>query len=71
MQNRKDVQKRNVVLKIETYEKLEKYKAKLIGEKGDSRLTFDDVINELVAKATTRKRETHHDSEDVPRHSGL
>lgn len=51
MQKRKDVQKRNVVLKIETYERLEKYKAKLIGEKGDSRLTFDDAINELIDKA--------------------
>jgi hypothetical protein len=51
MQDRKDVQKRNVVLKIETYGKLEKYKAKMIGEKGDSRLTFDDVINDLIDKA--------------------
>jgi hypothetical protein len=50
MQDRKDVQKRNVVLKIETYERLEKYKAKLIGEKGDVRLTFDDIINELLRK---------------------
>jgi hypothetical protein len=52
MQERKDVQKRNIVLKIETYEKLEKYKAKLIGKRGDSRLTFDDVINDLITKAT-------------------
>jgi hypothetical protein len=50
MQDRKDVQKRNVVLKIETYERLEKYKIKLIGKKGDSRLTFDDVINDLLEK---------------------
>jgi hypothetical protein len=50
MQDRKNVKKRNVVLKIETYEKLEKYKAKLIGKKGDSRLTFDDAINELIDK---------------------
>jgi hypothetical protein len=48
MQERKNVQKRNVVLKIETYERLEKYKAELIGKKGDSRLTFDDVITELL-----------------------
>jgi hypothetical protein len=50
MQDRKDVPKRNVVLKIETYERLEKYKVKLIGEKGDSRLTFDDIINELLKR---------------------
>jgi len=36
MQNRKSVQKRNVVLKIETYERLEKYKIKLMSEKSDS-----------------------------------
>ena len=51
MQERKNVQKRNIVLKIETYKKLEKYKAELIGKKGDSRLTFDDAINELIDKA--------------------
>lgn len=55
MQDRKDVQKRNVVLKIETYERLEKYKIKLIGETGDSRLTFDDTINDLIDKATRLK----------------
>ena len=53
MQNRKKVGKRNVALKIETYEKLEKYKIKLISEKGDSRIAFDDVINDLISKATT------------------
>jgi len=50
MQSRKKVGKRNVVLKIETYDKLEKYKIKLISEKGDSRITFDDVINNLLDK---------------------
>ena len=50
MQNRKDVKKRNVALKIETYERLEKYKIKLMSEKEDSRLTFDDVINALLDK---------------------
>jgi hypothetical protein len=48
MHDRKDVQKRNVVLKIETYDRLEKYKIDLIGKKGNSRLTFDDVINDLL-----------------------
>lgn len=48
MQRRKEVKKRNVVLKIETYERLEKYKVKLISEKDDSKLTFDDVINDLL-----------------------
>ena len=51
MQNRKEVAKRNIALKIETYERLEKYKIKLMGEKGNSRLTFNDVINALIDKA--------------------
>lgn len=51
MQNRKNVTKRNIVLKIETYDRLEKYKIKLMSEKGDSRITFDDVINFLLEKA--------------------
>jgi hypothetical protein len=50
MQNRKSVEKRNVVLRIETYERLDKYKIKLISEKGDSRITFDDAINDLIDK---------------------
>lgn len=52
MQNRKKVTKRNVVLKIETYERLDKYKIKLMNEKGDSKLTFDDIINDLLDKAS-------------------
>lgn len=50
MQTKKKVRKRNVVLRIDTYERLEKYKIKLIGEKGDSRLTYDEVINNLLDK---------------------
>lgn len=50
MQNRKNVKKRNIALKIETYERLEKFKIKLMSEKEDSRLTFDDVINFLLHK---------------------
>ena len=48
---RENVSKRNVSLNIETYDKLEKYKIKLMSEKGDSRLTFDDVINSLLDKS--------------------
>jgi len=44
------VTKRNVVLKIETYERLERYKIRLMNEKGDSKLTYDDVINALLNK---------------------
>lgn len=45
---RENVTKRNINLDIKTYERLEKYKVKLIGEKGDSRITFDNVINNLL-----------------------
>lgn len=50
MQNRKNVKKRNIALKIETYARLEKHKIKLMVEKEDSRLTFDDVLNALLDK---------------------
>lgn len=52
MQNRKKVTKRNVVLKIKTYERLDRYKIRLMSEKEDSSLTFDDVINNLLDKAS-------------------
>jgi len=50
MQTLTKLEKRNVGLKIKTYERLEKYKIKIISEKGDSRITFDDVINNLLDK---------------------
>jgi len=37
-----------VVLKAETYGKLDQYKVKLIGEKNKSNITYDDAINELL-----------------------
>jgi hypothetical protein len=39
---------RNIVLKAETYDKLDKYTAKLIGRKGTTHISFDDAINELL-----------------------
>jgi len=50
MQTLTKVEKRNIGLKIKTYERLEKYKIKLINEKEDSRITFDDAINNLLDK---------------------
>lgn len=50
MQKKKTVKKRNVVLRIDTYQRLDKYKIKLMSEKGDSGLSFDDVINVLLDK---------------------
>jgi len=46
------MQRKNmVVLKIETYQRLDKYKLRIMNEKEDSKLTFDDIINELLDKA--------------------
>lgn len=52
MQNRRKVPKRNIVLKIETYDRLDKYKIRLMNEKEDSKLTFDDVINDLLDRVS-------------------
>jgi hypothetical protein len=39
---------RNVMLKIETYERLDRYKVMLIGQRKSSNITFDEVIEELL-----------------------
>ena len=39
---------RNIALKSETYERLDRYKVKLMGEKGTTNISFDDVINHLL-----------------------
>jgi aspartyl/asparaginyl-tRNA synthetase len=41
---------RNIALKLETYERLDKYKVKLIGKRKTSSITYDDAINELLQK---------------------
>lgn len=61
MQKRKKVAKRNVVLKIETYERLDKYKIKLMNEKEDSKLTYDDAINDLLDKVEDNSVERKKD----------
>lgn len=61
MQRRKRVTKRNVVLKIETYERLDKYKIKLMNEKEDSKLTYDDAINDLLNKVEDNSVERQKD----------
>lgn len=42
--------RKNIVLKIPTYERLERYKVALIKEKGNPKVTFDDVVNDLLNK---------------------
>jgi predicted CopG family antitoxin len=39
---------RTIVVRDETYNRLEKLKVKLIAERGTSDVTFDDAINTLL-----------------------
>ena len=43
-----DVKTRNVVLKIRTYDRLEKYKVELVRRRENPRVTYDDAINDLL-----------------------
>jgi len=54
---------RNIALKSETYERLDKYKVKLMGELGTANVTFDDVINSLLdtIRNGTKKYTPEHD----------
>ncbi len=45
-----EVKKRNVVLKLETYERLQRYLLKLIQERKNPKITFDEAINALLDK---------------------
>jgi len=49
------VKKKNVVLKLETYERLQKYLLELIQERGNPRITFDEAINALLDEHERRK----------------
>jgi len=46
-----NISRRNVVLKIETYDRLEKYLVELVKRRGVPRITFDEAINELLDRA--------------------
>lgn len=42
------VSKRNIVLKIETYKRLEKFLLELMEKRGSPRVTFDEAVNALL-----------------------
>lgn len=44
----KQRQTRTIVVRNETYGRLEKFKVKLIAERGALDVTFDDVVNSLL-----------------------
>jgi len=45
---KKKVSKRNIVLKIETYNRLEKFLLEVMKKKGSPRVTFDEAVNFLL-----------------------
>jgi len=46
--SRKKVSKRNIVLKIETYNRLEKFLLEIMKMKSSPRVTFDEAVNFLL-----------------------
>lgn len=56
MQNRKNVTKRNVVLKIETYNRLEKVLLQLMKDKENPRITLDEAVNFLLDIYENRRK---------------
>jgi len=60
---KKNVKTRNVVLKIESYKKLEQYKVDLMKEKGgDASVTFDDAVVTLLEEHYDRKTNNKGDT---------
>jgi len=48
---KENASRRNVVLKIETYNRLEKFIVELVKKKESPRISFDDAVNELLNRA--------------------
>jgi hypothetical protein len=46
-----DAKHRNVVLKITTYERLQKFLVDLVRKRGTPRVSFDEAITELLDRA--------------------
>jgi hypothetical protein len=54
---RKNVSKRNIALRIETYERLERFLLELMRKRGTARVTFDEAINALLDEHEEKERE--------------
>ncbi len=50
-----NVLKRNIVLRIETYERLQKYLLELMQKRGSPRVTFDEAITTLLDEHERRE----------------
>ena len=51
-----NVMKRNIVLRMETYERLQRYLLELIQKRGNPRVTFDEAITSLLDEHERRER---------------
>jgi ABC-type proline/glycine betaine transport system ATPase subunit len=58
---RGNVEKRNIVLKIVTYNRLEKFLIELMGKRGSSKITFDDAINALLDEHEGKVKKVERD----------
>ncbi|MEN2975378.1 MAG: hypothetical protein ABDH32_07380 [Candidatus Caldarchaeales archaeon] len=56
-----DAVKRNIVLKMETYERLQRYLLELIQKRGDPRITFDEAISALLDEREGRVKDESGD----------
>jgi len=54
---RKNVSKRNVALRIETYERLERFLLDLMRKRGTTRVTFNEAINALLDEHEGKEQE--------------
>jgi len=51
---KKNVDHRNIVLKIETYKRLQKFLVDLVKERGIPNVSFDEAINELLDRGSKK-----------------
>ena len=54
--SRTNVSKRNIVLKIETYNRLEKFLLELMKDRESPRITFDEAVNALLEEHEDREK---------------
>jgi len=61
---KRGVKKRNIVLRIDTYERLQKYLVELIQRRGDPRITFNEAISALLDEHEKWKEERKDEVDD-------
>jgi len=53
-QQKANVTSRNIVLKIDTYNRLQSFIVELVKERSAPRISFDEAVNELLDRAKRR-----------------